>query len=276
MAFVSRFEWRPVVDSTNDVVAGWLADGVPEVCVAVADEQSAGRGRSGRAWMAPAGAALLLSAGFRPTWLGDAHGWRIAAVVALAMAEAGEATLGLAAGTIRLKWPNDLVAELPRLGVCKLAGVLGESVGLGGDDPRVVVGIGVNAGWPRAEFPADLADSMTSLAELGGRDEIDRHALATAFLERLEPLTVELRGGGFAAGAWLARQLTDGRLVRVERPDGGTEVAHAVGVDPSSGALLVRDLARPDEIRSVHVGEIRHVRLAAPAPSAAVGAGNGV
>ena len=271
MAFISRFEWHPVVDSTNDVVAGWLAGGVPEVCVAVADEQTAGRGRSGRTWTAPPGAALLLSAGFRPTWLDDAHGWRIAAVVALAMAEAGEALLELAPGTVRLKWPNDLVAELPGRGVRKLAGVLGESVGVGGRDPRVVVGIGVNAGWQRASFPAEMADSMTSLAELGARDEIDRHALAEAFLARLETLALALREGEFAAGAWLARQLTDGRLVRLERPDGGAEVVHAVGVDPSTGALLVRELERPDEIRSVHVGEIRHVRLATDMVAAANG-----
>jgi BirA family transcriptional regulator, biotin operon repressor / biotin---[acetyl-CoA-carboxylase] ligase len=273
VAFVSRYEWRPVVESTNDVVAGWLADGVPEVCIAVADEQAAGRGRSGRTWTAPAGAALLLSAGFRPTWLDEAHGWRIAAVVALAMAEAGEALLDLAPGTIRLKWPNDLVAELPDAGVCKLAGVLGESVGIGGRDPRVVIGIGINAGWPRAGFPPELADSMTSLGELGDGRELDRQALADAFLVRLEPLVDELRAGGFAAAPWLARQLTDGRLVRLELPDGGTEVVNAMGVDPSTGALLVGELERPNEPRPVLVGEIRHVRLAAPG---AVAAGTGV
>jgi BirA family biotin operon repressor/biotin-[acetyl-CoA-carboxylase] ligase len=261
VAFVSRFEWQPVVGSTNDVVSGWLAEGVPEVCIAVADEQTAGRGRSGRTWTAARGAGLLLSAGFRPTWLGEEHAWRIAAAVALAMAEAGDEIADLAPGTIRLKWPNDLVADVPGRGVCKLAGALGESVGLGGADPRVVVGIGVNAGWPRAAFPPELADSMTSLAELAGRDEIDRRALAEAFLARLEPLVDELRGRRFAAGAWLARQLTNGRPVRLERPDGVVETLVAVGVDPETGALLVRDPAVPDEVRSVVVGEIRHLRL---------------
>jgi biotin-(acetyl-CoA carboxylase) ligase len=177
------------------------------------------------------------------------------------MAEASEAIVGLAPGTIRLKWPNDLVAELPRRGVGKLAGVLGESVGLGGPDPRVVVGIGVNAGWRPDDFPAELADSMTSLAELGSRDVIDRRALADAFLDRLEPLVDELRAGRFAAAAWLARQLTDGRAVRLERPDGAVETVHAVGVDPDTGALLVRDLTAPGDVRSVVVGEIRHLRL---------------
>jgi BirA family biotin operon repressor/biotin-[acetyl-CoA-carboxylase] ligase len=249
----------------------WLRAGTPEVCVAVADEQIAGRGRDGRTWMSPPGAALLLSAGFRPSWLAADAAWRIAAVVSVAMAEACERTVGLVAGTVRLKWPNDLIAELPGRGICKLAGVLGESEGIGGDDPRVVVGIGVNAGWPRRSFPEALADSMTSLAELGGRDEVDREALAAAFLDGLEPLVEELRRGGFAAGAWLARQLTNGRLVRLERPDGTAETLRAVGVDPGTGALLVRSPAAPDEIRSVLVGEIRHLRVAEPAGAAAGG-----
>ena len=67
--FIARQERFAVVGSTNDVVRGWLAEGTPEVCLAVADEQTAGRGREGRTWVAPAGGALLLSLGFRPTWL---------------------------------------------------------------------------------------------------------------------------------------------------------------------------------------------------------------
>ena len=74
---------------------GWLADGTPEVCLAVADEQSAGRGRSGRTWVAPPGAALLLSLGFRPDWLAPELVWRLAATVSLAMAEAAEEAAGL-------------------------------------------------------------------------------------------------------------------------------------------------------------------------------------
>ena len=64
--FIARRERFAVVGSTNDVVREWLAGGTPEVCLAVADEQTAGRGREGRTWTAPAGGALLLSLGFRP------------------------------------------------------------------------------------------------------------------------------------------------------------------------------------------------------------------
>ena len=68
-AFLARREQFDRVGSTNDVVRSWLAAGTAEVCLAIADEQTAGRGRAGRAWLAPPGAGLLLSLGFRPTWL---------------------------------------------------------------------------------------------------------------------------------------------------------------------------------------------------------------
>jgi len=54
--FTSRQQRFPSVASTNDVVRAWLAEGTPEVCLAVADEQTAGRGRNGRTWLAPPGA----------------------------------------------------------------------------------------------------------------------------------------------------------------------------------------------------------------------------
>ena len=63
--FLARQERFPSVGSTNDVVRDWLAAGTPEVALAIADEQTAGRGRDGRRWVAPQGAALLLSLGFR-------------------------------------------------------------------------------------------------------------------------------------------------------------------------------------------------------------------
>lgn len=267
--FFSRQERFAVVGSTNDVVRDWLADGTPEVCLAVADEQTAGRGRSGRTWQAPSGAALLLSLGFRPSWLARDRTWQLAAVVALAMADAAEEVAVLRDRAIRLKWPNDLVVEDggpsdPRAGTLrKLAGVLGETDGLGGADPRVVVGIGIDAGWPAADFPPHLAATMTSLAETSGGRPIDRAFLLDAFTARLEPRMVALRGGRFDAGDWVARQVTTGRDIRLEG-FAGDEVVRAVGVDPRSGALVVADPTRPGGERSVMSGEVIHVRLAGP------------
>ena len=101
--FISRQERFASIGSTNDVVRAWLAGGTPEVCLAVADEQTAGRGRAGRSWQAPPGAALLLSLGFRPGWLPPERVWRLPATVSLAMADAAEEAAGLPDGAIRLK-----------------------------------------------------------------------------------------------------------------------------------------------------------------------------
>ncbi len=285
--FLARVERFARTGSTNDVVRGWLAAGEPEVCLAIAGEQTVGRGRLGRTWQAPPGAALLLSAGFRPTWLAPGYAWRLAAVVALAMCDAAEDAAGLPVGAVRLKWPNDLVIEVagPRalllgpldageaaarlaapLALRKLAGVLGESEGLGTPDPRVVVGIGINSDWAAADFPTQLAATMTSLREASGGRPVDRDALLAGFTDRLEARVEALRAGYFDLAGWTERQVTTGRLVTLETV-GETvprEVAsvRALGMDAASGALVIEDPAGPAGERFVHAGEVARVRLA--------------
>ncbi len=152
--FISRLERFGSVESTQPIVRGWLDAGTPEVCLAVADEQTQGRGRLGRTWDAPPGAALLVSAGFRPIDLPAIHAWRLGATVALAMLDAAEDVAGLRDATLGLKWPNDIVADGPDGLLRKVAGVLGEAQL---DDDRVataVVGIGVNADWAGGRLPA--------------------------------------------------------------------------------------------------------------------------
>ena len=279
--------------STNDIVRAWLADAEPEICVAVAAEQTAGRGRLGRTWVAPAGAALLVSLGFRPTWLPVERTWRLGASVALAMADAAEDVAGLPVGSVRCKWPNDLVIEVTGpnallTGVCdamdaaarlaaplelrKLAGILGESVGLGTADPRVVVGIGVNADWAAADFPPELAPTMTSLREASGGRPIDRDALLEEFLERLEGRLEALQAGYFDLGSWAARQALPGRLVTLEGtgdasaaagdPTRAGDSVRALGIDAGTGGLVIEDPSAGSGERVVHAGEIVRVRLA--------------
>jgi BirA family biotin operon repressor/biotin-[acetyl-CoA-carboxylase] ligase len=269
MPFISRREHLRAVGSTNDVVHEWLLEGTSEVCVATADEQTAGRGREARAWIAPAGSSLLVSLGFRPDWITAELTWRIAAAISLAMAGAAEHAAGLAAGTILLKWPNDLVtSDGPTdrgsaIVVRKLAGVLGESIGLGTSDPRVVVGVGVNADWPRGRFPSAIANTMTSLSELARDRPIDTERLLEDFLERLETAIVALRRGTFDVADWRARQVTSGRLVVLESAPGIFDEALALGVDARSGALVIADASAPDGQRHVLAADVRHIRLAA-------------
>ena len=267
MTWLSRLETFASVGSTNDVVAGWLTEGTPEVCLALADEQTAGRGRNGRAWTAAPGTALLASLGFRPTYLEPAAQWRLAAIVSLAMAEAAEALAQLPGGAIRLKWPNDLVVARGADGrgghgqVRKLAGVLGETHGAGTDDPQAVIGIGINVDWDPAEFPDALAADMTSLAELAPGARVTTRALLDRFTTALEPLAGALRAGSFPTDAWRSRQLTNGSVVRLERPDGSSETVRAIDVDAGSGALVIESLLGERPARAITVGEIRHLRL---------------
>jgi BirA family biotin operon repressor/biotin-[acetyl-CoA-carboxylase] ligase len=178
------------------------------------------------------------------------------------MAAAGERLAGLRPGTIRLKWPNDLVIEGGDGAVRKLAGVLGETEGLGTADVWAVVGIGINADWPADAFPADLAASMTSLRAAGGHP-IDADELLGAFVGELEPRLLALREGTFDAPAWTDRQLTTGRLIHLAERDADVALVRALGSDPDSGALVVEDPASPSGSREVLTGDVVHVRLAA-------------
>jgi BirA family biotin operon repressor/biotin-[acetyl-CoA-carboxylase] ligase len=281
---IRRLERFGAVGSTNDTVRAWLAAGEPEVCVAVADEQTAGRGREGRAWAAPPGAALLLSCGFRPSWLAADRAWRLGAAVSLAMCDAAEEAAGLPVGTIRLKWPNDLVVVTAGPGALltgvasaaeasarlsaplelrKLAGVLGESTGLGTDDPQLVVGVGVNADWGAADFPPDLAATMTSLREAASGRPIDREALLDAFLGFLEARLEALHAGFFDLATWAERQVLTGHVVDLAGP-GGAEAGDWLvdGVDGASGALVATPVGS-GEPRLLRAGEVVRVRLAA-------------
>lgn len=287
----TRVERFASVTSTNDVVRSWLAAGEPEICLATADAQTAGRGRHGRAWQAPAGAALLASLGFRPTWLAADRVWRLPATVALAMCDAAEDAAGLRDGTVRLKWPNDLVIEvtgphavlaghadrdadvasaLDRLRgsieLRKLAGVLGETDALGTADPRAIVGIGINVDWAAVDFPPELAGSMTSLREVSGGRVVPVADLLEAFRDHVVARMTALRAGFFDVATWAGRQVTTGQLVVLEpaaSDDPSETPVRALAVDGASGALVVEDASRAGGERLVHAGEVRHVRLAA-------------
>jgi BirA family biotin operon repressor/biotin-[acetyl-CoA-carboxylase] ligase len=190
------------------------------------------------------------------------------------MAAAIEDAASLALNSVQLKWPNDLVMPVdvdgqsvippgPRPDFRKVAGVLGETEGLGTDDPRVVIGIGLNADWPAAAFPPELAARMTSVRAATGDRPIDVERLLEAFLVKLEVGIQALHAGRFAALGWAGRQATTGRVLDLVLPDGTIERVAGRGVDAVTGALRAVDPVTGGNERAVFVGEITHVRLAA-------------
>ena len=224
----------------------------------VTDYQTAGRGRLGREWVAPPGAALLLSAGFRPPRSRSRHAWRLAAIVALAMRDAAEEVAGLKDGTLWLKWPNDLVADADDGGIRKVAGVIGETVAAGDQVESAVVGIGINTQWRMHDFPWAIAPTMTSLFELSGKRPIDNELLLDAFLARLEPRYEALRGGVVRCRRLVGPAAHDGPDAR-RRGGWHSDQRHRRGVDPDSGALLLRDQAGDDH--AIDSGEVIRCRV---------------
>ena len=165
--------------------------------------------------------------------------------MSLAMADAAEEVAGLTDRSIRLKWPNDLVVEAGGE-VRKLGGVLGETIGLGTADPRVIIGLGLNADWPAADFPPELAASMTSLRVASNGRPVDLPALFAAFIDRVETRTIALRDGHFDVADWIDSP-ADPRPAgpaRAARRDGRSRRAPWAST-PSSGGLVIEDLGRP-------------------------------
>jgi BirA family biotin operon repressor/biotin-[acetyl-CoA-carboxylase] ligase len=181
--FVGRtVHYWPAVGSTNDELKRLAEAGAPEGTLAIADEQTAGRGRlRGRTWVAPAGSSLLMSLLFRPAWLAPAQAQQITMLCALAAADAVAQLTGLQPG---LKWPNDLLLDGK-----KLAGVLTELGFVGDKLAWAVVGVGLNinadfAGQP--ELPAlgpqaQVAATAISLS-MALRRPVSRLRLLHAYL----------------------------------------------------------------------------------------------
>jgi BirA family biotin operon repressor/biotin-[acetyl-CoA-carboxylase] ligase len=148
-----------------------LAPDAPEGAVAVADEQTKGRGRLGRRWEAPAGTSVLCSVQLRPK-AGASRFPELTVLGAEACADAIRSVTGLEPA---LKHPNDVL-----IGGRKVAGVLGES-----DAQRVVLGVGINVNVPADELPEEVQIPATSLlVEAGG--PVDRVQLLVALLDALE------------------------------------------------------------------------------------------
>jgi BirA family biotin operon repressor/biotin-[acetyl-CoA-carboxylase] ligase len=138
-----------VCDSTNERARRLAATGFPSGTVVTADAQRAGRGRKGRKWTAKAGKAVLYSALLRP--LQPEHRL-LPLAVPIAVAEAAEA---VAPVSCEVKWPNDVWIEGR-----KCAGVLIEARP---EDGWAVIGVGINVGAARSDFPPALRDTATSL-----------------------------------------------------------------------------------------------------------------
>src|SRR5262245_26255558 len=227
--------WFEIVDSTNRYLLQRAAKGAAAGEVAVADEQSAGRGRLGRSWVAPPGSALLASVLLRPG-LSPERVHLVTLAAGLAALDALRA-LGVfdspgAADPPGLKWPNDVV-----VGDRKLAGILAEADGGG----AVVVGMGCNV-QPDALAP--------ELREIAAAVPVDREDL---LVEWLRAYDARLDALDRVVADAAARSATIGRRVRVELA-GETFEGNAEALT-EEGYLVV-------DGRAVSAGDVVHLRPA--------------
>jgi BirA family biotin operon repressor/biotin-[acetyl-CoA-carboxylase] ligase len=239
--------------STNaDLVE--LADTAEVGSVLVAGHQTAGRGRLDRRWDAPPGANLLMSVLLRPTGGPDRRSL-ITSTLAVAVVDALTDLFDLQGPTVGIKWPNDvLLVDGDRPG--KVAGILAELVD--GAQPVVVVGMGLNVGWPgpHDEGPPGATSLAAAGIDTGPRSLLDP-VLASfgRWLDVLEdPGGVEAMRVGH-----LARSATIGQRVRIESPSGMVE---GLAVDlAADGALIVEVDGGRREFRA---GDVVHLRPLGP------------
>jgi len=242
-------EYQDTLSSTNTRARALAESGASDVVV-VADEQTGGRGRLDRSWVAPSG-GVWLSVLTTPA-VAPARAPQLTLAAAVAVTDACRA-VGVDAG---IKWPNDVLlkggvgtpSDAGRGGQ-KLAGILTEMEGEADRVAWLVVGIGVNANVDPSGLPA----GATSLRAVRG-DPIDRRTFVGQVLERYAELTADLET---VLPAWRDRAITLGRRVRVETST-ETVLGEAVDVEPP-GALVVE--TDTGTVR-VHAGDCTHLRPA--------------
>ena len=217
--------YEPVTGSTNDNALLAARAGAPHGSVFVADEQTAGRGRRGNAWLAAPGESLLFSVLLRPKLeLSQCSAFTLAVGLALR-----DAVGPLLSDPAQIKWPNDLYVNDK-----KLAGILVESQLQGDQLQAVVVGIGLNV--TTRDFPPEIAARATSLALLGAH-ELEREWLLQEVLNALALRLAEYQQTGVAEilDELNAADALRGKRVRVDAREGLGR-----GLD-EQGRLLLED-----------------------------------
>lgn len=237
--------WYASVSSTMDLAAEAVQSGGAEGLVFCAGEQTAGRGRRGRAWSSPSGAGLYFSILLRPPHAATGDN-RLVSLITLAAGVAVRDAIARAAGvTCDLKWPNDVV-----IGPRKVAGILAEGHFIDTPDQAVVLGVGINL--LRSSHPPDVDTRALSLEDALGA-AVDRAALFEETLVSLAEWYDRLRRGDASdiLRAW-REAAPSASGARVEWADGDRRGVTA-GVDESGALLVTTDRG----IERVIAGELR-------------------
>lgn len=271
-----RLEFLPTATSTNDVLReaaeGADASAWPHGSVIVTDDQTQGRGRLGRTWLAPTGKTLAISVLLRPQAVGrgslpaDAYGW-IPLIAGAAMTEAVSRAVEAAAAAaappadpddrsggveVALKWPNDVLVS-----GYKVCGILSELLPASG---AVIVGAGLNLTLDEHDLPTLTSTSL--LLATGAAPDADA-VLADYLGEFARLFDAFVAAGGDAVASGVAELVasrcgTLGSEVRVELPGDAQLIGTAERLD-ADGRLVVRDRENGEE-QAVAAGDVTHLR----------------
>lgn len=222
-----QVHFYPSVDSTNVIASNMAEKEADEGLVILADEQTAGRGRHGRRWDAPAGSSVLMSVLFRPDLPSEKINL-LTMIMSLAALDGIRDTTDLEA---TIKWPNDVL-----INNLKVGGVLTEGSFVGDRLDYAVIGLGLNANFDRSEFPGIPPAASSLMIILGG--SVDRLALVQAILRAADRRYLALKSGQSPFEEWAQRLSTLGQRVQVTLP-GEIVEGVAEGVD-QQGRLRVR------------------------------------
>ena len=263
--------WTPSVGSTNVVLRERASresvTDVPDFTVLATDNQTAGKGRLDRTWVAPAGASLAVSVLLRPQTPSGrplemaAFAW-YPLLAGLAMTRACASVLPVP-DTAQLKWPNDVLIDHK-----KVSGILTELVATP-SGPALVIGAGVNLTLTADQLPTPTSPSLALAGAsvvgvaAGTADLLD--AVLAAYLTELRRLTAVFAAAeGDAQSSGLRQQVVEacdtiGRSVRVELPSGESPIGTAIGLD-AQGCLQV-DIGADAPPLVVAAGDVTHLRV---------------
>lgn len=239
--------------STNtELMARAAASELPDFSVLVTGNQTDGRGRLGRTWVAPPGQALAISVLLRPGFGVEHYGW-LPLVAGLAMTTSVAAIVP--SHDVALKWPNDVQVD-----GLKISGLLAELLP---DASGVVIGAGVNLSIATADLPTTVSTSLSLNSPIAAEPELADLVLS-GYLAALRSLLARLvDAGGDAAAAGIRSEVTAacstlGRAVKVQLPGAPDLFGRAVRID-ESGRLVV-EASDDGRMVAVAAGDVTHVR----------------
>ena len=231
------------VDSTNALAKHASENGAPHGALFIADRQTAGRGRRGRAWDSPSGVNIYFSLICKPEFAPDKASM-LTLVMAHAVAKSIRTVTGLEA---MIKWPNDIVVNGKR--VC---GILTEMSAEQDYIHYVVIGVGINVG--KQEFTGDIAEKATTLEHEGDKP-VDRSKLLVNIVEQFEEdyhYFLEYQNLSTLVDSYQSMLINLEKEVRILDPKGEWE-GIAKGITQTGELLVVDKTGKEIE---VYAGEV--------------------